>query len=50
MRAVEAYPRTVERAGALPRTLYVGPKAMYLRAGFEAVREIGDVTVVRRTL
>src|SRR5437868_8486561 len=48
MRAVEGYPRTIEPSEAAPRTLYVGPKAMYLRAGFDAVREIGDITLVRR--
>lgn len=50
MRAVEAYPRTVEPADAAPRILYVGPMAMYLRAGFEPVREIADLTLVRKTL
>lgn len=49
MRAAEAYPTTSD-AGATPYALYVGPTAMYLRAGFEPVREIADFTVVRRLL
>lgn len=49
MRSVEAYPLTSE-ARATPHALYVGPRAMYLRAGFEVVREIADVTLVRRAL
>jgi GNAT superfamily N-acetyltransferase len=49
MTAAEAYPRTAD-AGATPQALYVGPKAMYLRAGFEPVREIADFTVVRKSL
>jgi GNAT superfamily N-acetyltransferase len=49
MRVVEAYPRTAETA-ATPKSLYVGPKAMYLRAGFEVVREIADFTVVRKSV
>lgn len=49
MHAAEAYPKTPD-AGATPYALYVGPKEMYLRAGFEPVRELADFTVVRRLL
>jgi GNAT superfamily N-acetyltransferase len=49
MRSVEAYPRTTE-VEATPQALYVGPLAMYLRAGFEVVREIANFTVVQRAL
>jgi ribosomal protein S18 acetylase RimI-like enzyme len=49
MRLVEAYP-LISEAGATPQALYVGPKAMYLRAGFEVVREIANFTLVQRTL
>lgn len=49
MAAVEAYPRSADEA-ATPQSLYVGPKAMYERAGFEPVREIDDFTVMRRSL
>jgi GNAT superfamily N-acetyltransferase len=49
MRAVEAYPLTAD-AAASPQSLYVGPKAMYLRAGFEVVREHESFTIVRRSL
>ena len=49
MTAAEASPRTAD-AGAAPQALYVGPKAMYLRAGFEPVREFADFTVVRKSL
>jgi ribosomal protein S18 acetylase RimI-like enzyme len=49
MRAVEAYPRTTD-AEATPQSLYPGPKAMYLRAGFEVVRESEGFTIVRRSL
>lgn len=48
MRAIEAYPKTVDTG--VPYALYVGPKTMYLRAGFEPVREIADFTIVRRSL
>jgi ribosomal protein S18 acetylase RimI-like enzyme len=50
MRAVEAYPRTVESADAVPQVFYVGPKAMYLRSGFQVIREIADSTLVRKAL
>lgn len=49
MRAVEAYPRTGEPE-AMPYSLYVGPMAMYARAGFTAYREFAEFTVVRRSL
>jgi GNAT superfamily N-acetyltransferase len=49
MTSAEAYPRTADE-GATPQALYVGPKAMYVRAGFTPVREIGEFTVVRRAL
>lgn len=49
MRAVEAYPRSGEPE-AMPYSLYVGPMAMYARAGFNAYREFPDFTVVRRSL
>ena len=49
MTAAEAYPRTAD-ADATPKALYVGPRAMYLRAGFELVRENSDFTVVRKAL
>jgi len=32
------------------QSLYVGPKEMYLRAGFESVREVADFTVVRKSI
>jgi ribosomal protein S18 acetylase RimI-like enzyme len=50
MTAAEAYPRTTDDDGATAQALYVGPKAMYLRAGFEAVRDTSDFTVVRKAL
>jgi len=49
MRSVEAYPLTSE-AEATPQALYVGPRAMYLRAGFELGREFANFTLVQRTL
>jgi ribosomal protein S18 acetylase RimI-like enzyme len=49
MRAAEAYPLSVE-AAATAQALYVGPKATYLRAGFEPVRDIAGFTVVRKSL
>jgi GNAT superfamily N-acetyltransferase len=49
MTAVEAYPRTADET-ATPQALYVGPRAMYERAGFEPVREIDDFTVMRKSL
>ena len=48
MRSVEAYPLTSE-AEATPQALYVGPRAMYLRAGFELIREFANFTLVQRT-
>ncbi len=52
MRAVEAYPWTDEPddPSRWAQIQYVGPKAMYLKAGFEPVREIDDFTLVRKTL
>jgi GNAT superfamily N-acetyltransferase len=47
--AVEAYPRPGDE-DATPQSLYVGPLAMYVRAGFEPVREFADFTVVRKSL
>ena len=49
MTAAEAYPRTADET-ATPQALYVGPRAMYRRAGFEPVREIEDFTVMRKSL
>jgi GNAT superfamily N-acetyltransferase len=49
MRAVEAYPPTAD-TGTTPQSLYPGPKAMYLRAGFAEVRQIESFTVVRKSL
>lgn len=49
MTAAEAYP-LISDAGATAQALYVGPKAMYLRAGFEPVREIANFTVMRKSL
>lgn len=49
MRAVEGYPRTGVPE-AMPYSLYVGPMAMYVRAGFAAYREFPDFTVMRRSL
>ena len=49
MRAVEAYPRPADDEST-PQALYVGPMAMYLRAGFEPLRQIADFTVVRKSL
>jgi ribosomal protein S18 acetylase RimI-like enzyme len=49
MHAVEAYPLTSEDV-ATPQALYVGPRAMYVRAGFTVVREIANFTLVQRTL
>jgi GNAT superfamily N-acetyltransferase len=48
--AVEAYPWTTEPPDVEARTLYVGPTAMYLRAGFTAIREVANVTVMLRAL
>ena len=49
MTTAEAYP-LISDAGATAQALYVGPKAMYLRAGFEPVREIATFTVMRKSL
>jgi ribosomal protein S18 acetylase RimI-like enzyme len=49
LRAVEAYPLS-DDAAATAQSLYAGPKAMYLRAGFEVVRENDRFSVVRTSL
>jgi GNAT superfamily N-acetyltransferase len=49
MTAVEAYPRAGD-ANATPQALYIGPMAMYVRAGFEPVRETADFTLMRKSL
>jgi ribosomal protein S18 acetylase RimI-like enzyme len=49
LRAVEAYPLS-DDAAATAQSLYPGPKAMYLRAGFEVVRENDRFSVVRTSL
>ncbi len=49
MRAIEAYPLTSEDA-ANAQALYVGPKAMYARAGFEPVRDVATFTIMRKSL
>jgi GNAT superfamily N-acetyltransferase len=48
--AVEAYPLLEEPADVAAKALYVGPKAMYLKAGFVPVRDGPGFTVVRRAL
>lgn len=42
---VEAYPRQNARDAA---SNYHGPVSMYLAAGFEMVRELGDISIVRK--
>jgi hypothetical protein len=49
MRAIEGYPLTSEDA-ANAQALYVGPRAMYERAGFEPVRDAASFTVMRKSL
>lgn len=48
--AVEGYPLNDEPPTVAAKALYVGPKAMYLKAGFEPVKEGPGYTVVRRAL
>lgn len=50
MTAVEAYPLHEEPPDVAAKALYVGPKAMYLRAGFVPVSEGPGFTVVRKAL
>ena len=49
MRAVEAYPLMSEDS-ATAQALYVGPKAMYERAGFELVQDVASFAVMRISL
>jgi GNAT superfamily N-acetyltransferase len=49
MRAAEGYP-LISEDNATPQALYVGPRAMYERAGFTAVRDVANFTVMRTSL
>ncbi|MGH2498635.1 MAG: GNAT family N-acetyltransferase [Candidatus Limnocylindria bacterium] len=52
MRAAEAYPWTEEPRDPArwAQIQYVGPLSMYLKAGFEKVRDAGEHAVVRKSL